>query len=544
MLAVGFTASDQSPVAFVVAVPVLLKALRGYTSSWTRTERLEMFEPASFPDSVTVAPNFTFALPAAMVRVPGAGLAAWPTPEIAITASPTRAAVVIIDRFMPVATQKARSGSRVTAVAAEVLRGNDAGRYTLPSRSIYPHQWNWDSALAALGWAELDPARAWTELESLAGARDRDGMIPHIAFRSGLLPWLTAARYLPGRRWWGKRTGADGRRISGITQPPLAATCMRLLFEDHPDERRARALLEPLHGWHSFLLDARDPHGHGEPVLIHPWESGRDNAVEWDAPLWRVLPEVAVVRRRDTDSVDAAERPGHEHYRRFLTLVRQGTAAGWDQRELASSGRFRVLDAGFSAILARACLDLAHVAEELGEARIAEESRSSGERVAAALAPAPALTARSARWTPWTRRRCPSRAPDRHSPCSRPAWPTSRSRWAGPWCRRRARVAVRRPVARPGASGVLGAQLLARPRVGQHHVADRARARAPRRRARGARAGRAHAARDRRRRDARVLLAGIRPRAGGEPLHVDGGAVPPRRCPDLDCRGWRSSLVP
>ena len=107
--------------------------------------------------------------------------------------------------------------------------------------------------------------------------------------------------------------------------------------------------------------------------------------MEWDAPLWRVLPEVTVVRRRDTHSVDAAERPGHEHYRRFLTLVRQGTAAGWDQRELARTGRFRVLDAGFSAILARACLDLADVADRLGEPRLADESRSAGERVAAAL---------------------------------------------------------------------------------------------------------------------------------------------------------------
>jgi hypothetical protein len=291
----------------------------------------------------------------------------------------------MIDRFMPVATQNAASGSRVTALATAVLRGNDTGRYTLPSRTTYPHQWNWDSALAALGWAELRPARAWTELESLAGARDRDGMIPHIAFRSGLVPWLTAARYLPGPRWWGRRTGADGRRISGITQPPLAATCMRLLFDDHPDERRTRGLLEPLHAWHRFLLDARDPHGHGEPVLIHPWESGRDNAVEWDDPLWRVMPEVIAVRRRDTDSVDAAERPSHEHYRRFLTLVRQGTATGWNQRELARSGRFRVLDAGFSAILARACIDLADVAERLGESRVADESRAAGERVTAAL---------------------------------------------------------------------------------------------------------------------------------------------------------------
>jgi hypothetical protein len=290
----------------------------------------------------------------------------------------------MIDRFMSIATQEAPPGSRVIGAATDVLRGNDAGRYTLPSRTTYPHQWNWDSALAALGWAELDPARAWTELESLAGARDSNGMIPHIAFRSGVMPRLKA-RYLPGPRWWGKRRGADGRRISGITQPPVAATCMRLLFERHPDENRARGLLDPLHRWHRFLLDVRDPHGHGEPVLIHPWESGRDNAVEWDGPLGRVLPEVMVVRRRDTDSVDAAERPSHEHYRRFLTLVRQGTAARWNQAELARSGRFRVLDAGFSAMLARACADLAYVADQLGEPRLAEESRAAADGVAAAL---------------------------------------------------------------------------------------------------------------------------------------------------------------
>ncbi len=79
-------------------------------------------------------------------------------------------------------------------------------------------------------------------------------------------------------------------------------------------------------------------------MLIHPWESGRDNAVEWDGPLRRVLPEITVLHRRDTDSVDAAERPTDEHYRRFLTLVRQGMAAGWDQARLAESGEFRVLD--------------------------------------------------------------------------------------------------------------------------------------------------------------------------------------------------------
>src|SRR5918999_2395495 len=71
------------------------------------------------------------------------------------------------------------------ALATTVLRDNDTGGYTVPSRATYPHQWNWDSALCAVGWAELDPARAWTELETLAGSRDRQGMFPHIAFHAG-----------------------------------------------------------------------------------------------------------------------------------------------------------------------------------------------------------------------------------------------------------------------------------------------------------------------------------------------------------------------
>src|SRR5207253_1487758 len=145
------------------------------------------------------------------------------------------------------------------AAAAAVLRANDAGRWTIPASRIYPHQWNWDSALCSLGWAEIDPGRAWTELESLVGGRARDGMLPHIA--------------------------------------------------------------GPLHEWHRFLLRERDPDGLGEPVLIHPWESGRDNAPEWDRPLFRVEPRLMYVRRRDTAHIDAAERPSAEHYKRYLTLV-------------------------------------------------------------------------------------------------------------------------------------------------------------------------------------------------------------------------------
>src|SRR4051812_50143322 len=114
--------------------------------------------------------------------------------------------------------------SPLGASAADVLRRNDAGRYTVPSRATYPHQWNWDSALIALGWAELDPPRAWTELETLMGAREEvTGMVPHIAFHTrvpdrlgggrggGLTPGARAhRRYMPGPTWGGERRSLLG----------------------------------------------------------------------------------------------------------------------------------------------------------------------------------------------------------------------------------------------------------------------------------------------------------------------------------------------
>jgi mannosylglycerate hydrolase len=99
----------------------------------------------------------------------------------------------------------------------------------------------------------------------------------------------------------------------------------------------------------------------------------------------RVTPAVELPGRPDTNSVDPAERPSDEQYRRFLTLVRYGVAAGWSQERLARRGAFRVLDPGFSAILSRACLDLAWLGDELGERRIVEESAAASATVAGAL---------------------------------------------------------------------------------------------------------------------------------------------------------------
>ena len=251
--------------------------------------------------------------------------------------------------------------------ARELLEANwvetPAAGYTRPTTDgLYPHQWNWDSAFAALGWAALDPRRAWAELTSLAGMQGEDGSVPHLAYSAA--PQL----YFPSADWWPPRWGRDGRRISGISQPPVFATCLRLILERHGDDHHdaARPLLTPLLRWHEWWL--RD----GGPVVVHPWETGRDNAPDWDAAL-EPIPVLDVDDQRDdTRWVGVDQRPQHRDYGRYAYLVMELRAG--------EPPSFRVFDPGVASILTAACNDLAWVAERLGDTTAASTAQNQAER--------------------------------------------------------------------------------------------------------------------------------------------------------------------
>ncbi|MCU0912064.1 MAG: hypothetical protein MUE98_12170, partial [Rhodobacteraceae bacterium] len=70
----------------------------------------------------------------------------------------------------------------ITDAAIAILKENDRGTYTVPTKGLYPFQWNWDSCLTALGQRHFDEARAWTEIETLFAHQWPDGMVPHIVF--------------------------------------------------------------------------------------------------------------------------------------------------------------------------------------------------------------------------------------------------------------------------------------------------------------------------------------------------------------------------
>ncbi len=246
--------------------------------------------------------------------------------------------------------------------AREIMKANDRGGFTVPSAGLYPHQWNWDSACAALGFAEFDLDRAWTEIETLFEGQWPNGMVPHIIFRDD------EADYFPGPSVWGCEQVPP---TSGLSQPPLAATVVRDLYVRDPTAgvARARALLPKLLAWHRWFHETRDPESRGVIAATHPWESGRDNAPDWDGAMAKVDPRgVTPYDRHDIHQVDPSMRPTRDDYDRYIRIIEWGRAACWDHLRITREGPLAVADPGLTFILARADRDLGALAAALGEA--------------------------------------------------------------------------------------------------------------------------------------------------------------------------------
>ena len=99
----------------------------------------------------------------------------------------------------------------IAAGARRVLDENWLGASTLPSRTLYPHQWSWDSAFIAIGRSWYDEPRAQQELRSLFRGQWADGRVPHIVFN----PTVGEEAYFPGPAFWRSSQGNQVLLCSG-----------------------------------------------------------------------------------------------------------------------------------------------------------------------------------------------------------------------------------------------------------------------------------------------------------------------------------------
>ncbi|WP_324784269.1 MGH1-like glycoside hydrolase domain-containing protein [Streptomyces sp. H51] len=294
--------------------------------------------------------------------------------------------------------------------AARVLEDNWRGSSTVPSHSLYPHQWSWDSAFIAIGLRHLSPLRAQTELETLLDAQWGDGRIPHIVFN----PSVPLDAYFPSPDFWrsstaGRAAGAPRTvQTSGIVQPPVHALAAWLVHRADPGLSRARSFLTRVYprlaAWHRYLMHRRDLGGGGLASVVHPWEQGMDNSPCWDAPLSRVTPAPArSFRRADLAHGSPEDRPTDLDYGRYVRLAADyrdrgyadlpvtraagikgrtgGTAlAGVTGAERLGGGGagvgFAVEDPCFNALLIASEHALARIARELGATGTARHARA------------------------------------------------------------------------------------------------------------------------------------------------------------------------
>ena len=250
---------------------------------------------------------------------------------------------------------------RLLREAVRVLLQNWHGHATVPSRSLYPHQWSWDSAFIALGLEHISAARAATELLSLFGAQWADGRIPHIAFN----PAVPDDAYFPGPSVW-QSSAIEGHPpidTSGIIQPPLHAVAAASILSRLGDRglRFAERAYPCLVDQNAYIRRRRTVDG-GLAALVHPWETGLDNSPAWDHPLAAVPADLTLFEtytRRDVAHAGVGERPTDEDYARYIRLMLKYRDHGYDDDWVRAEAEFLVVDPAFNALWAWSELALA-----------------------------------------------------------------------------------------------------------------------------------------------------------------------------------------
>ena len=253
--------------------------------------------------------------------------------------------------------------------AKAVLEANWLGHATSPNRRLYPHQWSWDAACIAIGYASWNQERAETELRSLFAGQWRDGLLPHIVFTDG-------ASYFPGPDFWQTERSPDAPaspRTSGIVQPPIHATAALQVYRSASDRARAAVFLEELYpklaAWHAFLYRERARGEGGLVEIWHPWESGMDNSPLWDAALERMSFDSKLLpkyERVDVDVAEATERPSDGEYDRYVYLVSLFRELAYDSSRIKRVAPFALQPVLFNSLLVQSNRDLAEIARLVG----------------------------------------------------------------------------------------------------------------------------------------------------------------------------------
>ena len=270
--------------------------------------------------------------------------------------------------------------------AHDVLRHNDRGSFVTPSDELYGaggNNWGylWDTAFAAIAIASYDPDRARKLFENYVSLQHPSGMLPHMGmWSSGGVAGKLATNW-NWHAWRFKQQDVKGDivKTSPITQPPMLAIAAGEIVDKLPSEHFryhfAHVAAKRLVKHHAWLYKDREVEGSGLVQVIHPHETGRDDAPSHVDLLHAVTPTVveriwlsgASKRIFSANRTDRAANPDERSA--TDTVMRAAALALFRLPEIyRQHGRvpttypYRHIDPGFNAILDRANDELLRLA--------------------------------------------------------------------------------------------------------------------------------------------------------------------------------------
>ncbi len=246
-----------------------------------------------------------------------------------------------------------RTLEKLRQAAIKILNTNRIRQATKPAPKLYPHQWNWDSALIAIGLSHFDPVRAQSEINALLSGQWKNGMIPHIIFNP------EAKSYFPGPDFWDIGDAMESPRgiaTSGITQPPLLALAAYNIYCNIRDKIAGLDFLEStfdaISAYQLFFKRHRNFDDSGLVCIIHPWESGLDNSPAWDPVLAMITPKpLANFQRTDTSIIPPYQRPDEMEYSCYTYLVELYKKWGYSQEKILRDSPFVIESVVFNSLL-------------------------------------------------------------------------------------------------------------------------------------------------------------------------------------------------
>ena len=243
------------------------------------------------------------------------------------------------------------------------------GGFTVPTATLYPFQWLWDSGFIAVGWAHFDLTAAMQEIEALHSAQWANGFVPHIVFHSP----DEVDKYFPGPDVHGAHLSPHAPKhvaTTGLTQPPVVGWVLERLYQLAEDKAALMPFLqqqfEKTFQFHDYLYTCRDPQREGLVYIQHNWESGTDNSPVWDE-VWKTFEAPNyTLPRRDIQHVNADQRPTHRDYEYYIYLIEVFKSVSYRDEDIAAQSPFLVQDPLFNAMLAASNESLARIGTLIG----------------------------------------------------------------------------------------------------------------------------------------------------------------------------------